>query len=286
MLAIAAVLAPLFVMNGLRAGVIGEIFERLRADPAMRRITLDATGATRLDAKWFDTMTERGTWRSCFPLPALPPRRSISPRSTMRRYRRLGCGWCRPARATRSSPAGSPALDPYGEVKVASAVADRARLATGSEIFVDVERRRGDRPAEAAGVRVTVVDVALPERHGGTVVFAHPKLLGSIEAFRDGFSAPEIGTPTARPREERTFYPNFRLYAQTIEDVSGIAAHLRKGQGLSVSAQEGPIASAIQLDRNVRAVLDAIMLLGAAGLAGSLCAISGQWRFETAGSWR
>ena len=60
MLAIAAVLAPLLVMNGLRAGVIGEIFERLRADPAMRHISLDATGATRLDPKWFRTMAERG----------------------------------------------------------------------------------------------------------------------------------------------------------------------------------------------------------------------------------
>ncbi|MDA0703184.1 MAG: ABC transporter permease, partial [Proteobacteria bacterium] len=40
-LAIAAVLAPLLVLNGLQAGVVGEIFERLRADPAMRRITLD-----------------------------------------------------------------------------------------------------------------------------------------------------------------------------------------------------------------------------------------------------
>ena len=154
-------------------------------------------------------------------------------------------------------------------------MAERARLAAGSEIFVDVERRRGDRPAETAGARVTVVDVALPERHGGTVVFAHPKLLGSIEAFRDGFSAPELGMPGGEARRERTFYPNFRLYARTIESVAGLAAHLRKDQGLSVSAQEGPIASAIQLDRNVRAVLDAIVLLAAMGLAGSLCAI--QW---------
>ena len=275
MLAIAAVLAPLLVMNGLRAGVVGEIFERLRADPAMRRISLDATGATRFDPRWFDTMAGRGD--VAFVLPStrfaaaqveivpvddetLPPLRV----------------WLVPTGpGDPVFEAGVPPLDPYTEVKVAASVADRARLAAGSEIFVDVERRRGDRPAETAGVQVKVVDIALPERHGGTVVFAHPNLLRSIEAFRDGFSAPELGVPEGKSREERAYYPNFRLYARAIEDVAGLAAHLRKDQGLSVSAQEGPIASAIQLDRNVRAVLDAIMLLGAAGLAGSLCAI--QW---------
>ena len=275
MLAIAAVLAPLLVMNGLRAGVVGEIFERLRADPAMRRISLDATGAARFDPKWFETMAGRGD--VAFVLPStrfaaaqvdvvpvdddeVPPLRV----------------WLVPTGpGDPVFEAGASRLDPYTEVKVAAAVAARARLAAGSGAFLDVERRWGDRPAETVGVQVEVVDVALPERHGGTVVFAHPKLLRTIEAFRDGFSAPEIGVPEGEPREERAYYPNFRLYARAIEDVAGLAAHLRTDQGLSVSAQEGPIASAIQLDRNVRAVLDAIMLLGAAGLAGSLCAI--QW---------
>ena len=276
-LAIAAVLAPLLVMNGLRAGVIGEIFERLRADPAMRRITLDATGATRFDPAWFQAMNARED--VAFVLPSTrfaASQAKVTPADDDGSVPILRI-WLVPTGA--GDPVfepGSPAIfEPYAQVKVASAVADRAKLTVGSRLFIDVTRRGGDGRTQTADMLVTVVDIALPERHGGTVVFGHPDLLGAIEAFRDGFTAPEIGVPDGEARKERSSYPNFRLYAGRIEDVTPLASHLRKEQGLSVSAQEGPIASAIQLDRNVRAVLDAIMLLGATGLAGSLCAI--QW---------
>ena len=53
-LAIVAVAAPLLVLLGLREGVIGEMFQRLRSNPSMRIITLDATGSARFDAAWFD----------------------------------------------------------------------------------------------------------------------------------------------------------------------------------------------------------------------------------------
>ena len=276
MLAIAAVLAPLLVMNGLRTGVIGEIFERLRADPAMRRIALDATGATRFAAAWFQAMAAREDVAFVLPSTRFAAAQvDVTPADDDGTTFPLRVWLVPTGPGDPVFDPDSPALAPYTQVKIASAVADRARLAPGTEMFIDVERRRGEGRAENVGVRVTVVDVAAPERHGGTVVFGHPKLLGAIESFRDGFVAPEIGVLAGESSKERSFYPAFRLYARDIDDVSGLAAHLRKEQGLSVSAQEGQIASAIQLDRNVRAVLDAIMLLGTAGLAGSLCAI--QW---------
>lgn len=275
-LAIAAVLAPLLVINGLRAGVIGEIFERLRADPAMRRISLDATGATRFDAAWFRDMGNRKD--VAFVLPSTryaAAQVEISPADGEEGTLPLRV-WLVPTGA--GDPVfetESPALDPLKEVKIAYVVAERAKLAIGKYLFIDVERRGDKGRAETAGVRARVVDIAAPARHGGTVVFAHPKLLADIEAFRDGYATPELGVSVGKPRETRTIYPSFRLYARTIEDVAELATVLRKEQGLSISTQEGPIASAIQLDQNVRAVLDAIMFLGAAGLAGSLCAI--QW---------
>ena len=277
MLAIAAVLAPLLVMNGLQAGVIGEIFERLRVDPAMRRIALDATGATRFGPEWFRSMAARDDVTFVLPSTRFAASQAeATPADDDGSIPPLRV-WLVPTGLNDPvfEPE-SPALaEAYAQVKIASIVADRAKLGVGSSMFIDVTRRWGDGSADHASVLVTVVDVALPERHGGTVVFGHPLLLEAIEAFRDGFAAPEIGVPEGETRKERTSYPNFRLYARDIEDVSPLASYLRKEQGLSVSAQEGPIASAIHLDRNVRAVLDAIMLLGGAGLAGSLCAI--QW---------
>ena len=275
-LAIAAVLAPLLVMNGLRAGVIGEIFERLREDPAMRRIGLDATGAARFDDAWFRRMAARADVAFVLPSTRFAAAQvevtAVDDDGSMLPLR----VWLIPTGP--GDPVfepDTPTLAPYTEVMVAAAVADRAGLAAGSEVFIDVERRFGDGRTEAAGVRATVVGIARPERHGGTVMFADPRLLESIESFRDGFVAPELGVPDGDAREERTVYPNFRLYARDIEDVMGLAGHLRRDQGLSVSAQEGAIVAAIELDRNVRAVLDAIMVLGALGLGGSLFAI--QW---------
>ena len=274
LLAIAAVLAPLLVMNGLRAGVIGEIFERLRADPAMRRISLDATGATRFDAAWFRDMNKRKD--VAFVLPSTryaAAQVEIGPDDESTLPIRVWLVPTGPGDPVFEPE--SPALDPLAEVKIAFVVAQRARLAVGHHLFIDVERRSTGGQAETVGVRVKVVDIAAAARHGGTVVFADPKLLAAIEAFRDGYAALELGVPTGKPREHRTMYPSFRLYARRIEDVAGLAADLRKEQGLSISTQEGPIASAIQLDRNVRAVLDAIVLLAGIGLAGSLGAI--QW---------
>ena len=276
-LAIAAVLAPLLVMDGLRAGIIGEIFERLRADPAMRRITLDATGATRFDSAWFRTMAGREDVAFILPSTRFAAAQvEVSPVEDD--------GSTLPVRVwlVPTGPGDpvfepdSPALaDPYARVKIASAVAERAKLVAGSELFIDVQRRWGDGRAERAGIRAKVIEVAVPERHGGTVVFVDPQLLNAIESFRDGFAAAELGFSEGEVREERTAYPTFRLYARSIEAVIGLASHLRRDQGLSVTAQEGAIVSAIELDRNVRAVLDAIMVLGVIGLGGSLFAI--QW---------
>ena len=272
-LAIAAVLAPLLVLNGLRTGVIGEIFERLRADPAMRRVTLDATGAQRFDDEWFRTVRERPDVAFVLPSTRFAAAQvDVTP---------VANGNAQPVRVSLA-PTGpgdpvfervSPELQTDRAVKLSAAVAERTGLEVGHRLFVDVERRRADGRIEAAGIEATVVDIARPARHGGTVVFVRPELLLAVEAFRDGFAAPEIGAPAGPARADREVYPNFRLYARRIEDVAGLAAFLRDEQDLSVSTQATRIASAVELNSNILAVLRAILLLGVLGLAGSLAAI-------------
>ena len=275
MLAIAAVLAPLLVLNGLRTGVVGEIFERLRVDPAMRRITLDATGARRFDNQWFGMIRDRPD--VAFVLPStrfaaaqvdITPVDGASPKPLRVSLASTGPG----------DPVfgpDSPALRSNAAVKLSAAVAARAGLGLGDRLFIDVERRRADGRIEPAGIEAEVTDIARPERHGGTVVFVRPNLLLAVEAFRDGFAAPEIGAPAGPARAEREAYPNFRLYARRIEDVAGLATFLGDEQELSVSTQAARIAAAVELNGNIGAVLHAVIVLGVTGLAGSLTAI--QW---------
>ena len=274
-LAIAAVLAPLLVLNGLRTGVVGEIFERLRMDPAMRRITLDATGARRFDDQWFRTLRERPDVAFILPTTRFAAAQvDIAP---------VDDASVQPLRVSLASTGtgepvfgpDSPVLGSNTEVKLSAAVAARTGLKRGDRLFIDVERRRADGRIEPAGVEATVMDVARPDRHGGTVVFVRPGLLLAVEAFRDGFAAPELGSPGGPERANREVYPNFRLYAMRIEDVAGLAAHLRDEQELSVSTRAARIAAAVELNRNIGTVLHAIVILGVIGLAGSLTAI--QW---------
>ena len=274
-LAIAAVLAPLLVLNGLRTGVIGEIFERLREDPAMRRITLDATGARRFDDRWFRTIRERPDVAFILPSTRFAAAQvDIAP---------VDDASVQPLRVSLASTgpgdpvfgADSPPLASSTKVKLSAAVAARTGLKLGDGLYIDVERRRANGRIEPAGIQATVTEIAPPDRHGGTVVFVRPDLLLAVEAFRDGFAAPELGFAAGPERANREAYPNFRLYAMRIEDVAGLAAFLRDEQDLSVSTQAPRIASAVELNRNIGAVLRAIMMLGVIGLAGSLAAI--QW---------
>ena len=275
MLAIAAVLAPLLVLNGLRTGVIGEIFERLRVDPAMRRITLDATGARRFDDRWFRMIDERPDVAFILPSTRFAAAQvDIAP---------IDDESVQPLRVSLASTGpgdpvfgpDSPPLESNAAVKLSAAVAVRTGLKPGDRLHIDVERRRADGRIEPAGIEATVTEIASPARHGGTVVFVRPNLLLAVEAFRDGFAAPELGFAAGPERADREFYPNFRLYAMRIEDVAGLAAYLWDEQDLSVSTQAPRIASAVELNRNIGAVLRAIVILGVIGLAGSLTAI--QW---------
>ena len=277
MLAIAAVLAPLLVLNGLRTGVVGEIFERLRADPAMRRITLDATGARRFDDAWFRKIRERPDVAFLLPSTRFAAAQvevtPIGPEGAPGSPLRVSLASTGPGDPVFEP--GSPALRSNAAVKLSAAVAARSGLKAGDALFIDVERRRAGGRVEAAGIEASVTDVARPERHGGTVVFVRPELLFAVEAFRDGFAAPELGVPAGEARARRGAYPNFRLHARRIEDVAALAAYLREEEGLSVTAREGRIAAAIELNDNVGKVLRAIVALGVIGLAGSLTAI--QW---------
>lgn len=270
-LAIAAVLAPLLVLSGLQSGVVGEIFDRLRADPSMRRITLDATGAARFDNGWFAAMRDRPDVGFIMPATRFAAAQVEMSRLDGNRSIRVSLvptGRGDPVFDDQAPLPASPA-----EVRISAAVAEALDAAVNDVIAIDVERRRADGRVEVAGLDVRIVAVAGPLRHGGTVAFVHPDLLAAIESFRDGFAAPLLGFAEGEVRDTRAAFPNFRLYARSIEDVAGLADHLRQDQGLSVTAQELRIGAAIELDRNIGAVLRAIILLGAIGLAGSLTAI-------------
>ena len=274
-LAIVAVAAPLLVLLGLREGVIGEMFQRLRSNPSMRIITLDATGSARFDEAWF--ANARSWPETGFVLPST----------------RFAAGQADFSTAADASGAeqrasliptaigdpvfgpGSPELGGPFEAKLSADLASRLAVAPGGTVRAAIERRVAGGGLEPLVIELHIVDVAPPQGYEGRAAFVGTELLTAIEDFRDGFAAPLLGVRAGNERGPRAAYPNLRLYARDLEDVAPLASRLREQYGLSVSSRGAEIAAALNLDANLRAVMQGLVLLGALGLAGGLAAI--QW---------
>jgi putative ABC transport system permease protein len=255
--------------------VIGEMFARLRSTPSMRAITLDATGAARFDEAWFASVR---TWpETGFVLPSTrfaAGQADFSPAAggtgAEERASLVPTGLGDPVFAPDS-----PALQGPFEAKFSNELAARLGVGRGQRVRVAVERRVAGRQLEPLVFELAVTDVAPPQGYAGRAAFVDAELLVALEDFRDGFTAPILGVESGRARPPRGGYPNFRLYARSLEDVAPLVARLRDGFGLSVGSHGAEIAAALNLDANLRAIMRALVVLGALGLAGGLAAI--QW---------
>lgn len=279
---ITAVLTPLLVLSGLREGVIGTLIGRLDRDPAMRLITPVATGANRFDAAWF---ADVAAWPEVAFV--IPSTRLIAGQIDLFRS---DDGTAAPAagrkagelRATLVPTApGDPVTGPDaaavatpGGVVLSAKAADRLGVAPGDRLTAYVERVRGGRTEPlAAPLRVAAVMAA--QTDGGTTVYASLPLVEAVQDFRDGKAVPALGAALGDPAGPVVAdYPLFRLYARSIRSVRAVADAL-EARGVTVATRQAEIASALSLDRSLRAVLLIVSLLSIAGYIVAVTA--GQW---------
>jgi putative ABC transport system permease protein len=271
-LAVTAVAAPLLVLGGLHNGVIGGILGGLRDDPGARLIRLQASGAARFDAAWFQ---EVGSWPEVgFVAPAT---RWAATQVTV-----LDGDGRKEARASLFPTApGDPVLAADAPIPTrpdeAAISADLARalgVEVGQPILLEVTRKR-EGVEQNVAPRLTVTSVAPAANFARDGLFLSLALLEQIEAYKDGYGAPLLGVDGPAP-PERTHYPDFRLYARTVDQVMGLMARLTaEPYSLSLQAETGRIGFAMALDRNLGLVIGAVGGLGAFGLLGGVAAI--QW---------
>jgi len=279
---ITAVLTPLLVLSGLREGVIGTLIGRLDRDPAMRLITPVATGANRFDAAWF---AEVAAWPEVAFV--IPSTRLIAGQIDLFRPED---GNAAPAagkkagelRATLVPTApGDPVTGPDaaavatpGGVVLSAKAADRLGVAPGDRLTAYVERVRGGRTEPLAAPLLVAAVLAAPA-DGGTTVYASLPLVEAVQDFRDGKAVPALGAAQGDPAGPVVAdYPLFRLYARSIRSVRAVADAL-EARGVTVATRQGEIASALSLDRSLRAVLLIVSLLSIAGYIVAVTA--GQW---------
>jgi putative ABC transport system permease protein len=197
-LALAAVLAPLLVLFGLKHGTIHTLRERLVEDPVFREIR--PTRTREFSPEWFDALAARDGVG--FLTPTILPLSSV-------------------VSVVTPGPSGNELFDLIptapddplilenggvvpgeGEVVLTAEAARLAGAKTGGGITVRVTRSRGGR-SEAVEVALRVA--AVLDRRAGSLarVYAPLPFVLDVEGYKEGYAAPERGwagdTPVPYP---------------------------------------------------------------------------------------
>lgn len=257
-LGLAAVLAPLILLAGLREGVIGGLRAALLEDP---RATEIVTIANR------DMSPEA--------LAALAARRDVA--FLVPRTRALSAaiqieepgGRFGRVELLPSAP-GDPLLAGAGpahpaEVIASASLAQRLSLRPGASLIGVVGRVAG---GERQWLRLplTIAAVAPPAAAPRDALFAAVGLLATVEDFLDG-ALGEDAAPgdSAGPRP----FAGARLHAARIEAVPGLAADLAAA-GLPVASRAEEVGALLRLDRDLGLLFAILAGMGGAGYLVSL----------------
>jgi putative ABC transport system permease protein len=254
---IAAILAPLIVLAGLKAGIVTAIRDGLTESPRAREVVNIANRS--FDDAFFAAMRAR------------PDVAFIVPRT---RTLAASAGFAReaasdaPVRAELLATApGDPLLGtlptPEGRAAVLSdALAQRLGARAGETVRMRIDRSVGGE-RQTLALSITVTAVAPPSAFGREAAFLPLPLLLLAEDFQDGTVGPEPPEVDPPPAPGR-IHAGFRLYARSLEDVVTIDRALRAG-GIDVATRAEDVAALLALDRNLATLFAAIAALGGAG---------------------
>lgn len=248
-LALAAVIAPLILLAGLRAGVIAGMAEDMGASPRAREI-VNTTNLT-LGPDWFSALAARPE------VGFLIPRTRLLA-ATGRLEAEANPGHVIPVEVLPTA-AGDPLLRGMptpapGQVVISTGAAQRLGVAPGAALRLRVILTGAEEIFRAS---LTVAAIAPPSASGRDVIFADPALGRGIQAFID--------------RREVTTAEGFRLYARRLEDVPVLVARLR-AENIETASRAEDVAALLALDRNLTAGVAVIAAVGVAGFVLGLAA--------------
>ncbi len=264
-LALAAVLAPLLVLFGLKSGIVTTLTERLKSDPRNLEVTL--RGHHRLEPEWLQQAAAR------------PDVRFLAPRTRI-----LAATLSLESPAGTSlldvdmipTAAGDPLLDAHlrppdelAEILLTETAARKLNASVGGSLTATVSRRLDER-AQAVKVALTVVGILPESAFGRDALFVSVPLLAATEDYRDGYAVAELGVSDgARDRPAVRSFASMRLYAKELDDVAPLAEWLRD-QGLEVVTRAKEIETVKAIDRVLSFVFIILASIGVVGYLLSL----------------
>jgi len=259
---LAAVLAPLIVLFGLKNGVIEGLRADLIENPRSRMI-VNAANVTR-DTAFIRALRDR------------PDIEFVTPRTrtlnTEARFERAD----RPGTVVRAellaSDQGDPLVTGLSRPTPTSVIASAsmaARLALTPGTSVILRAPRGDGPErEILSVPVTVTAVAPPSAFDREGMFVDLRVLVLVDGFTDN-KLPAATRPEDIQDDPGRTYAGFRAHARRLEDVVAID-HALRAQGVEVETRAAEVAGLLGLDRSLNLLFGLIAGLGAIGYLVSL----------------
>ncbi|MCA1794332.1 MAG: FtsX-like permease family protein [Desulfobacteraceae bacterium] len=224
--ALAAVIAPLFVLLGLKYGTIQTLRERLVEDPIFREIRPTQTQV--FSSQWF---AELSSWpETGFITP------TILPLSSVINVVQNDSGKTKLYDLVPTAP-GDPLLlendgivPVDGEVVLTTEAALESGIGVGEELIVRVTRSQDGRK-EAAESRLRVVAV-LDQRAGSLArVYAPLSLVLDVEAYKEGYAAPARGWAGATPEPYLSFDGAVLLLPEPLPAITRTGLIINSGFG-------------------------------------------------------
>jgi putative ABC transport system permease protein len=271
-LGLAAILAPLLVLFGLKFGVVSALRERLERDPRIR--VLQPIGQGSYDAAWFSSLqAQPGTGF------LVPTTRFLAATISLGNPAQPDADRLT-AELVPTAP-GDPLLDAdlardiakqvvarELRVAVSRAVADRMGIDVGAQIEGRIGRLMDDQP-QALHLRLVIGGLLPASASDRTLVLVPLPLLLAAEDYREGFAVPALNAEgQKRPEGERRF-ASFRLYAETIDAVAPLRDWLA-GKGVQTVTREAEIDMVQRLDGDLGRLFLVLAALGATGFLLSL----------------
>lgn len=256
-LALAAVLAPLLVLFGLKSGIVTTMRERLLADP--RNLEISIVGSYRLDPTWFSAVAARPETGFL-----LPRTRSLAATLDLIGPQGRSLAAAEMVPSAPADPLLRGAVAPAGldQVLLSHGAARQLGVETGATITALITRTLGgERQSRRLPLRVSAI---LPEAaFARDAAFVSLDLLAMAEDFRDGHDQPE-------DLSGRSF-ASARLFARRLDDVAPLADLLR-AQGLEVRTRADDIEMVKAVDATLGFIFTWIAGLAIGGYLLSLAA--------------
>jgi putative ABC transport system permease protein len=257
-IALAAVLAPLIVLYGLKLGIITGLLDELRNDPSIRRIGL--SGYKPLSEE--DISAIRILPGTGFVVGAP---RSIAARVEMRSDRQstdiVTADWLPSAAADPLLPDGADAIGD-SEIALSEPLAEKLKVPVGASVVAAVYRND---QSEVFEFDLKVVRILPRNRMAGEKALVSSSRLNLISAFADGFEVPEASIAGTPLNQRAAIYDSVRLYARSIDDVVELEKAVAEKYGFRTNSE----AASIQWVRELERVMTGVFaIISAAGIMG------------------